>query len=285
MERDSGPAELSTASDEDFYAYEELSCIHWRGKRKNETLQASGDAGIHGWKCRNSMEATGLVGKDDSQWWMLVRKVNQEMIDGRPENYRIPEKLQGIAECYLQYQQGHRPNDLWHMVTPDYLQANMWMQLKSGDSSAMKSAVNAVDAYFKKNPPLFQTNPSLGRASLYQPGVAGKVDSHHAAVRLSGALLVVFVMMAFLFRSLRWGLLCMVPLTITILTIYGIIGISGKDYRFAGCRSGRSGAGDGGGLCHSLFCSAAASITVHSRIVERNGYASHVWRTSPGDQP
>ena len=45
-----------------------------------------------------------------------------------------------------------------------------------------------------------------------------------------GSFAVVFVMMAFLFRSLRWGLLCMVPLTITILTIYGIIGISGKDF-------------------------------------------------------
>jgi predicted RND superfamily exporter protein len=45
-----------------------------------------------------------------------------------------------------------------------------------------------------------------------------------------GSFLVVFIMMSYLFRSLRWGLLCMAPLTITILTIYGIIGIFGKDY-------------------------------------------------------
>ena len=37
-------------------------------------------------------------------------------------------------------------------------------------------------------------------------------------------------MMSLLFRSPLWGLLCMVPLTITIAAIYGTIGIIGKDY-------------------------------------------------------
>jgi len=33
-----------------------------------------------------------------------------------------------------------------------------------------------------------------------------------------------------LFRSLLWGLLCMVPLTVTIGSIYGLIGVVGKNY-------------------------------------------------------
>jgi len=36
--------------------------------------------------------------------------------------------------------------------------------------------------------------------------------------------------MAILFRSILWGLICMIPLTITIAAIYGIIGLMGKDY-------------------------------------------------------
>ncbi len=216
-----------TASDEDFYAYEELYAYIGVEKEKMKPFKRpemlAYMAGL-----QKHMEATGLVGKTTSVV-DAVRKVNQEMIDGRPENYRIPEKLQGIAECYLQYQQGHRPNDLWHMVTPDYLQANMWMQLKSGDSSAMKSAVNAVDAYFKKNPPLFQITHRW--AGLHYINLVLQEKLIPTMLRsFIGSFAVVFVMMAFLFRSLRWGLLCMVPLTITILTIYGIIGISGKDY-------------------------------------------------------
>jgi predicted RND superfamily exporter protein len=37
-------------------------------------------------------------------------------------------------------------------------------------------------------------------------------------------------MMAVLFRSPLWGLVCMVPLLITIAVIYGVIGLVGKDY-------------------------------------------------------
>jgi predicted RND superfamily exporter protein len=47
---------------------------------------------------------------------------------------------------------------------------------------------------------------------------------------LLGAFVVVFLMMALLFRSLRIGLLAMVPLSVTILGVYGAIGWIGKDY-------------------------------------------------------
>ena len=47
---------------------------------------------------------------------------------------------------------------------------------------------------------------------------------------LLGAFLMVFVMMVFLFRSLVFGILAMIPLSLTIALIYGLIGIIGKDY-------------------------------------------------------
>lgn len=45
-----------------------------------------------------------------------------------------------------------------------------------------------------------------------------------------GSFIIVFVMMAVLFRSLLWATACMLPLSITIAAIYGITGIVGKDY-------------------------------------------------------
>ena len=216
-----------TAPDDDFYAYEELHTYIGVEKEKMKVFKRP-EVLKYLAEMQLSMEATGLVGKTLSVV-DVVRKVNQEMIDGKPENYRIPEKLQGIAECYLQFQQGHRPNDLWHMVTPDYMNANMYMQLKSGDSSAMKAAVNAVDAYLKENPPPVELTHRW--AGLHYINLVLQEKLIPTLLQsFIGSFLVVFVMMSFLFRSLRWGLLCMVPLTITILAIYGIIGISGKDF-------------------------------------------------------
>jgi predicted RND superfamily exporter protein len=54
--------------------------------------------------------------------------------------------------------------------------------------------------------------------------VAGMLKS------LLGAFVAVFLMMALLFRSVLFGLLAMLPLTATILTVYGIIGWTGKYY-------------------------------------------------------
>ena len=54
--------------------------------------------------------------------------------------------------------------------------------------------------------------------------VAGMLKS------LLGAFVIVFVMMAVLFRSPSFGLLAMVPLTVTIVAVYGLIGWIGKDY-------------------------------------------------------
>ena len=47
---------------------------------------------------------------------------------------------------------------------------------------------------------------------------------------LMGSFLIVLIMMTFLFRSIIWGLVAMVPLSITITLIYGFIGLIGKDY-------------------------------------------------------
>jgi hypothetical protein len=46
----------------------------------------------------------------------------------------------------------------------------------------------------------------------------------------AGSFLVVFLLMTILFRSGLWGLLSMVPLTVTIAAIYGGVGWVGKDY-------------------------------------------------------
>ena len=45
-----------------------------------------------------------------------------------------------------------------------------------------------------------------------------------------GSFLIVFLMMTLLYRSALWGLLSMIPLTVTIALIYGVIGLVGKDY-------------------------------------------------------
>ena len=90
------------------------------------------------------LEDSGLVGKASSVA-DIVSKVNQELVDGRKENHKIPDSMQKVAECYMQFQQGHRPQDLWHRVTPDFSQANIMLQIPSGNSMDMERVVRSVE--------------------------------------------------------------------------------------------------------------------------------------------
>ena len=56
------------------------------------------------------------------------------------------------AETLMTYQNSHRPQDLWHFVTPDYKKSNMWLQLKSGDNRDMSILIDKVDQFFQDNP-------------------------------------------------------------------------------------------------------------------------------------
>jgi predicted RND superfamily exporter protein len=171
---------------------------------------------------------TGLVGKSNSVT-DVVKKVHQELIDGKPENYKIPDTSAAVAQCLLQFQSSHNPDDLWHLITTDYMHANIWMQLPSGDNKDMQKVVKAVDDFFIKNPPPLPLKYNW--AGLTYINVVWQDKMVWGMLQsFMGSFIIVFIMMAILFRSVLWGLICMIPLTITIAAIYGIIGLMGKDY-------------------------------------------------------
>ena len=93
----------------------------------------------------------------------------------------------------------------------------------------MEATIAAVDKFMIDNPPPANiTKDWFGLTYInvvwQKKMVAGMMEA------FLGSFLVVFLMMAFLFRSLIWAFLCMIPLSLTILIIYGVIGWIGKDY-------------------------------------------------------
>ncbi len=174
------------------------------------------------------LATTGLVGKSNSLA-DVVKVVNRELRGGEEKDYALPDSPQAVAQTLLQYQSSHRPNDLWHFVTPDYRESLLWLQLTSGDNQDMTAATKLVGQYVSEHPlPAGIDYQWAGKAYLnvvwQENMVAGMLDS------LLGAFIMVFVMMVLLFRSFVFGVLAMLPLTITIAFIYGLIGIVGKDY-------------------------------------------------------
>jgi hypothetical protein len=115
------------------------------------------------------------------------------------------------------------------MVTPDFRRTVVWLQLASGDNQDMSAVTRHLGRYLADHP------PPEGMALRWAGKTYLNVVWQDAMVRgmvgsLAGAFVAVLAMMILLFRSLRYGLLAMLPLTITITFIYGLIGWTGKDY-------------------------------------------------------
>ncbi|MBN2332167.1 MAG: MMPL family transporter [Deltaproteobacteria bacterium] len=174
------------------------------------------------------LAASGTVGKSNSVV-DVVKKVHQELYAGQSEQFRVPDSSAAVAQCLISFQNSHKPADLWHLITPDFAKANLWVQLRSGDNQEMEKVVAMVEEFFAANPPPVELQHRWAGLTylnvVWQDKmVSGMLNS------LLGSFVVVLVMMVFLFRSLIWGLVAMVPLTLTIALIYGIIGLVGKDY-------------------------------------------------------
>ncbi len=171
---------------------------------------------------------TGLVGKSNALP-DIIKTVHRELYLGDEKAFRIPDTQSAVAQTLMTYQNSHRPNDLWHFTTPSFDKTVLWIQLKSGDNKDMGKVIKVVDDYMKSHKaPVALEHNWFGLTYInviwQDKMVAGMISA------FAGSFVIVLLMMIVLFRSVAWGALSMIPLTVTIAFIYGIIGFVGKDY-------------------------------------------------------
>ncbi|NQU75664.1 MAG: MMPL family transporter [Planctomycetes bacterium] len=177
---------------------------------------------------------TGIVGKSNSLA-DLVKTVHRDLYSGDENMYVVPDSFNAVGQCISQFENSHRPHDLAHFVTVSdaekYRKTAIWVQLTSGDNKDMSHVVRTIEKFVSENPP----PANIGRTPKWfgltfinvvwqEKMVTGMLEA------FGGSFLVVFLLMVVLFRSPLWGLLSMIPLTVTIGSIYGAIGLIGKDY-------------------------------------------------------
>jgi len=143
--------------------------------------------------------------------------------------YSIPPTPSAVGQVFIQLEGMKKKDSLFHLITRDYGEVNIWIQLKSGDNTDMQAVVDDVNQWMADHPPPVKLD--VGWAGLtylnvvwQDKMVAGMMNS------LLSSFAVVLIMMMVLFRSPLYGILAMIPLSVTITFIYGLIGLVGKDY-------------------------------------------------------
>ena len=155
-----------------------------------------------------------------------LKQMNRALNGGAAEAYQLPDDKDLIAQYFLLYSASSDPTDYQEEIDYDYQLANLRVHLDSGRYSIGKPVVEASRDYIEQtfNAPGIKASLS-GRVNVDYHWIKRLADSHFNSIVI--ALLLVMLMAAISFRSLFAGALVLLPVVVTILMIYAVMGFSG----------------------------------------------------------
>ncbi len=172
------------------------------------------------------LEGLRYVGKTSSVV-DYVKRINMVLHNNDASYYTVPDAKETIGQYLFLFSMSAKPSDLDNVVDYPFRRANIQVQLKSWDAVAMRQVIRAVDEYKRSHPTPMEFKPA---GTAYFNLVWNDEVLWDMLKGFVAAMVVVFVILAFNFRSIKWAIIGYVPLLITILLIYGVLGYAGKDF-------------------------------------------------------
>ena len=176
---------------------------------------------------QRDLESDPLVGKTVSVA-DVVKRINRVLHGDQPQFDTIPDSSEVVAQQLFVFTMAVKPRDLDTLVDYPFQAANIILQFKSWDADVMRRAIARAQTFARTHP--------LPGARIEPAGIANFNLVWNDEVlwgMMSGfisSLVLVLVLLAIEYRSLRWGVVGFVPLLFTVALIYGAVGLVGKDF-------------------------------------------------------
>jgi hypothetical protein len=159
----------------------------------------------------------------------VVAVENVPPLDGEEETRTIPADQSEIERSLELVAASPSGAALGSLIVSDYRKANLQILMNDGDNQAMQQVVDSTEDYLSEHPLAAGVRTAWAGETYLNLVWQDKMVSGMLKAFLT-TFAVVLVLMILLFRSLRWALLAVVPMSATILLVYGVVGYSGKDY-------------------------------------------------------
>lgn len=154
-----------------------------------------------------------------------LKRMNKVMHEDRAEYDTVPAGDDMIAQYLLLYEMSGDPDNLWKVVDNEYRTANLKIQLKSDDSRTIGSVVGFIDSYAGR---LADHGVEIRYAgSGYKSMIFSGLILNGQMSSLGLSVLIVFILVAVMFRSVVLGLIGTIPVVISILVNFGAMGLIG----------------------------------------------------------
>lgn len=134
----------------------------------------------------------------------------------------IPESADEVYQSIEMFAMGGNEETVEQFIDYNYENSRILLSLKDGSNKAGKRILKKLRKITENDPDVsLITGPSFTKIELADLVVDGQIKS------LVFALIVVFILLSIIFKSIKAGVLSSLPLTIAILVLFGLMGYFG----------------------------------------------------------
>ncbi len=165
-----------------------------------------------------------LVGKTQSLVDFL-KKMNRAMHADDPLYDRLPESRALVAQYLLLYSMSGDPGDFDTYVDYEYRSAVLWAYLKTDSTAYIEQVIGELRPFVDNRfPPEYRVSIGGGMAqgaALNEVMVQGKL------LNIGAIAVSIYLISSFVLRSALAGLFVLIPLTLSVVAIFGVMGLTG----------------------------------------------------------
>jgi len=154
----------------------------------------------------------------------LMKDINQSFHNGDPAYYKIPESRELVAQYLLVYEMSGG-EEIRNYLSMDYARATLELRCKMKETSLLEGIVDQIDDRLDEEPLRASTFSVTGIGALWLTFVEYITWSQIQGALI--ALTVVSLMMILVFRSVKIGLVSMIPNVAPVVLVLGAMGWAG----------------------------------------------------------
>jgi uncharacterized protein len=153
----------------------------------------------------------------------VVKQISKALNDPGTEYYdKIPPSREGVAQYIELYNMNGDPENLDQLVDFNYENSHMIIRIKS----VSNKSVNNIIAFIKEMTKDDTSIAAIGGYGFVRAQLADKVVKGQF-YSLSIAIIIIFILLSLIFRSLTAGLISSIPILMSIVLVFGIMGLTG----------------------------------------------------------
>jgi hydrophobe/amphiphile efflux-3 (HAE3) family protein len=153
----------------------------------------------------------------------VIREISKAVNDpGDPLYDRIPPTREAVAQYMELYSMNGDPEELEMLVDFNYEHAHLMIRINDANNEVVNGIIEKIEVLTAGDPAV----DAIGGYGYVRSELANKVlkGTYNS---LGIALFIIFILLSIIFRSLKAGLLGIVPLSISVVVLFGMMGLFG----------------------------------------------------------